>query len=528
MKIVGIFALFITRGICFAGVANAQQAQHCVGSSCFPMQGGPSEYSWGTYYGHPNDAIDINFIAGDDSGKEVYSIWAGNVILSGQGTDGCGTTVIVDHPTQNTQTLYCHLKPGSTKVRVGQSISAGQLLALANNSGTKTSGAHLHLQVGRTSGGSVIGYYTEQQTVSIPALAGMRLTSGQQADNGTTGPGSAASQLFLLSGAGEVPEASNIPLNLEIDWPRLPGVGLSLNELVEGKRTIYLQNIVNFIFVFALWTSAMVAFISIVYAGFIYIVSGANPGERSRSIQGIKNVAAGIAILLCSVIILNMLNPNLTNLNLSLSLDENATRLLSPNAPTASGGLRQNTVDHAYAPIPFTDRTGTEDTYAALIVRSSAVEACFAKAPKNSRQETECKDMYEREVSNNFKSQGAIIVQDDDDTAVSCAAVCMQVTNDSLNCRQFGSGQDNDSGGAKMIWNTIRNSNGTQKWAPGSDGSYGKENSPSDKWLRDDSATPGDEDLLSRQCLAKYVVNAIDSPGNFSWDACYCNSSPSQ
>jgi murein DD-endopeptidase MepM/ murein hydrolase activator NlpD len=39
---------------------------------------------------------------------------------------------------------YCHLQPGSVRVRVGQRVRTGQQLGLVGNSGN-TSGPHLHL-----------------------------------------------------------------------------------------------------------------------------------------------------------------------------------------------------------------------------------------------------------------------------------------------------------------------------------------------------------------------------------------------
>lgn len=41
------------------------------------------------------------------------------------------------------KTIYCHLKRGSLKVTAGDSVKAGQVIALADNTGLST-GSHLH------------------------------------------------------------------------------------------------------------------------------------------------------------------------------------------------------------------------------------------------------------------------------------------------------------------------------------------------------------------------------------------------
>jgi len=501
--------------------ARAQTAT-CVGSSvkeCFPLPGQPSSYTWTSYLKGAclNDdctkratkdhvALDI----GATTGTPVFSPWDGVVEISERypGSTNCGAMVQIVHSAVQKRSYMCHFQEPT--VSVGAQVKAGDIVGLANNSG-ESFGSHLHIQILDTLSGAPL---REQQIAALPAFRGI--------NSGGVGGGANGKPIFITSNEGRVPQASDIKLNLELDWPRLPGTDKSLNELTEGGAKIYIQNLVNFIFIFALWISAVVAFVTVVYAGFAYIISGANPGERSKAIQGIKNTVIGIGILLSSVIILNFINPNLTSLQLGLSLSPKALELIAPTAPTASGGQLKNTTDHPYAPLPFTNRSGAEDTYAALLVKSDAIQECFKKAGSIYDFKKKCERAHEAEIVARFKSANGIIVKDDDDTQISCAAVCMkQSGTDPLNCRQYGSGGGKD-GGAKAIWNKLQ----TEKWGLTSEGYYGQTGSPNNEWLIDNSEVPGDEDQASRACLASYVSEAMDAPGDFGWDVCMCNANP--
>jgi murein DD-endopeptidase MepM/ murein hydrolase activator NlpD len=59
--------------------------------------------------------------------------------------EDCANMVTVQH-TDGTMAHYCHLAPHSAKVRVGQKIRTGDLLAASGNTGF-TSGPHLHFAV---------------------------------------------------------------------------------------------------------------------------------------------------------------------------------------------------------------------------------------------------------------------------------------------------------------------------------------------------------------------------------------------
>lgn len=79
----------------------------------------------------------------------------------------------------------------------------------------------------------------------------------------------------------EIPEGS-IPeiggLNLELDWPAIPvpgGESIRLNDIFEGDgTTICISQFIRFFYALALWMSGLIAFLTLVYVGIIYQLSG--------------------------------------------------------------------------------------------------------------------------------------------------------------------------------------------------------------------------------------------------------------
>ena len=106
-----------------------------------------------------------------------------------------------------------------------------------------------------------------------------------------------------------------VPLNLEVQWPVLPSFESSLNELVQSK--ISLRSLIIFIYTLLLWISVLCAFGAIVYAGFLYIISGASPEQRRQAFDYIKRILKGGGILLLAVLILSFINNDLTDSNIT-------------------------------------------------------------------------------------------------------------------------------------------------------------------------------------------------------------------
>ena len=72
--------------------------------------------------------------------EAVYSMLPGKVVASGYSTNG-GYYVTVSHDA--CVCSYLHLS--KIKVKRGQYVAAGQVIAISGNSGKRTTGAHLHL-----------------------------------------------------------------------------------------------------------------------------------------------------------------------------------------------------------------------------------------------------------------------------------------------------------------------------------------------------------------------------------------------
>ncbi|WIB32804.1 M23 family metallopeptidase [Curtobacterium sp. MCSS17_005] len=80
-------------------------------------------------------------------GTPIGAVAAGEVRVSGT-YFSYGNAVIIDHVVDGRQvsTLYGHMIPGSSPLKVGDTVAAGQFIGLVGSSGVST-GAHLHLEV---------------------------------------------------------------------------------------------------------------------------------------------------------------------------------------------------------------------------------------------------------------------------------------------------------------------------------------------------------------------------------------------
>lgn len=80
-------------------------------------------------------------------GAPIGAVAAGTVRVSGT-YFSYGTAVVIDHVIdgRKVSTLYGHMIPGSSPLRVGDRVEAGEFIGKVGNSGVST-GAHLHLEV---------------------------------------------------------------------------------------------------------------------------------------------------------------------------------------------------------------------------------------------------------------------------------------------------------------------------------------------------------------------------------------------
>lgn len=80
-------------------------------------------------------------------GAPIGAVAAGTVRVSGT-YFSYGTAVIIDHVVDGREvsTLYGHMIPGSSPLKVGDTVEAGEFIGKVGSSGVST-GAHLHLEV---------------------------------------------------------------------------------------------------------------------------------------------------------------------------------------------------------------------------------------------------------------------------------------------------------------------------------------------------------------------------------------------
>lgn len=113
---------------------NSQARKHLNGNSSTLY------YNSGRYHGA------IDFPA--DSGTKVYAMDGGEVVTAHNDTGNAyGKYIIIKLNTKEKTyyNLYAHLS--NIKVKEGEKVSQGQLIALSGNTGTNTTGAHLHAEL---------------------------------------------------------------------------------------------------------------------------------------------------------------------------------------------------------------------------------------------------------------------------------------------------------------------------------------------------------------------------------------------
>jgi len=89
---------------------------------------------------HTHTGMDI----GAPGGTTIVAAASGEVVLA-QWYGGYGNTVIIEHK-EGFRTLYAHIRSGGIKVKVGDTVDAGQKIAEVGSTGSST-GNHLHFGV---------------------------------------------------------------------------------------------------------------------------------------------------------------------------------------------------------------------------------------------------------------------------------------------------------------------------------------------------------------------------------------------
>lgn len=113
--------------------------------------------NWGTYYsakGNKHLGIDIKSNSGDDN---VYAPASGQVVQTGWNKAN-GNTITIKHNIngQSIYTFYGHL--ASISVSRGANVHKGQKIGIVGNTGSSTTGKHLHFAITTQTSAGVWGY----------------------------------------------------------------------------------------------------------------------------------------------------------------------------------------------------------------------------------------------------------------------------------------------------------------------------------------------------------------------------------
>lgn len=106
------------------------------------------------------------------------------------------------------------------------------------------------------------------------------------------------------SSSGEIPKGK-----LEVAWPNSP-MGTSLDD--DSKLT----DLIKYFYEWGISLGGFAAFIALIIAGFQYLTSAGNAMRMKDAMDRIKSAALGLVLLLGSFLILNTINPQLTELKM--------------------------------------------------------------------------------------------------------------------------------------------------------------------------------------------------------------------
>jgi len=98
---------------------------------------------------------------------------------------------------------------------------------------------------------------------------------------------------------------------LELNYPSIPGPNGPLTLDINTS----LPDLIVYLYTFFLSIAGLIAFGSFVFAGFLFMTSGANPGLRSQAQNRIRQAVLGLALLLGTYILLSIINPELVLLH---------------------------------------------------------------------------------------------------------------------------------------------------------------------------------------------------------------------
>ncbi|MDX1608143.1 MAG: hypothetical protein R3251_02955 [Candidatus Spechtbacterales bacterium] len=110
---------------------------------------------------------------------------------------------------------------------------------------------------------------------------------------------------------------------LNIDYPAIPIPGpngviyFDLDDVVEAEKATLIV-IIIYAYATVIWLAAILAFTLLIYIGFVFIYSGSSASARRKAKERFYNLSWGVLIIILSWFLLNIINPNITDIEQSL------------------------------------------------------------------------------------------------------------------------------------------------------------------------------------------------------------------
>ena len=114
--------------------------------------------------------------------------------------------------------------------------------------------------------------------------------------------------ILLLFGFWQIVQATELLL----DYPEIQGI--------KPGVTTNLPEIIKYIYMFALGAAGFVALLAILIGAIMYVFSTGNPSKAKDAKDRILSALLGILILLISVLLLRIINPDLINIGFDLPI----------------------------------------------------------------------------------------------------------------------------------------------------------------------------------------------------------------
>ena len=226
-------ALALSNNLGQGGASDSYgQAGFGAGMLSSPLSGGTITSSYGAQRsdGSIHKGVDIAM----PEGTPVYAVAAGKVIKSqtGSGARSYGEYIEIQHSSEYT-TLYAHLKSNSRRVRVGDTVTAGQQIGEVGSTGL-SSGPHLHFEV-RKNGVKI----NPESVLPEDLIGGQKVTGKQESTTANSVPQASLLQLATKPQGG--PNSGFTSLSVSVSGVRgtllsaaqvvASGVGTSINGL---------------------------------------------------------------------------------------------------------------------------------------------------------------------------------------------------------------------------------------------------------------------------------------------------------